>query len=121
MAVGHCGDSLYRGFIHWRCVSRQSIAVGSLVTYSRAYARGFSAAKRRRTIAYCPYEGHSDASLALQLEWMTGHFDAMTCPGSGRQRGTRWAHRKIVRTRWPRSQYARRRVLEELGIAREQT
>lgn len=49
--------------------------------------------------------------MALQIEWMAGHFDAMT--------GHRLvkSHRKNLRprrpqarVRWPRSEYARKRL-----------
>lgn len=86
---------------------------------SLAYARGFGAAKRDITIAYCPYEGHTVGSLALQREWMAGHFDALQ-PQPAQRKSHHLTRRHTIRKRWPRSQYARRRVFEELGITRVQ-
>lgn len=78
---------------------------------SAAYLRGFDAGRRGRDIGACQYEGHNDASLALQRLWMAGHFDAVT--GAMRPRRLRPAHithRKAVRVRWPKSSYARHRL-----------
>lgn len=78
---------------------------------SAAYLCGFDAGRRGRDIGACQYEGHNDASLALQRLWMAGHFDAVT--GAMRPRRLRPAHithRKAVRVRWPKSSYARHRL-----------
>ena len=84
---------------------------------SFAYTRGYAAALRCRSInrlPVCPYEGHTDQSMAMQREFMDGVFDALTKPR--RQRGTLRAHRKSVRKHWPRSTYARARVMEALQV-----
>lgn len=78
---------------------------------SVAYLSGFDSGRSGRNIGSCPYEGHNDASLEMQRLWMAGNFDAVT--GAWRTRRIRPRHitkRKSVRVRWPRSQYARRRL-----------
>lgn len=69
-----------------------------------AYQCGYRAGLHDKTVGDCPYEGHCDASLALQLQWMDGRFDAMT----GFKRPI--TRRKSIRVRWPKSLYARRRL-----------
>lgn len=81
---------------------------------SLAYQRGYSAGLRHKAIGDCPYEGHNDGSLALQLKWTDGHFDAVTGVRVRRQRYV--TRRKAVRVRWPRSRYARRRLELLLGV-----
>lgn len=84
---------------------------------THAYRRGHTAAMRCRSLGRfpsCPYEGHSDQSFAMQLEFMSGVFDALTRHEPPHRRGTVRAHRKVVRKRWPRSQYARERLIQAL-------
>jgi len=79
-----------------------------------AYMRGHRGGMRRIKPGSCPYEGHTDASMALQMEWMRGYFDGLTAPVRVRKRGPRVTYRKSVRRGWPKSEYARKRVQELL-------
>lgn len=83
---------------------------------SPSYRRGYLAGLRGQGIDACPYEGHCTASMTLQRRWMDGRFDAIT---RRRKRRKRYAvRRKSVRTKWPRSNYARSRLVEILREAR---
>lgn len=79
---------------------------------SLAYQRGFTAGLRARFgkkyARPCPYEGHDDGSLALQRQWMDGHFDAVT--GRRSLRKNLRPRRPYARVRWPKGSYARRRL-----------
>lgn len=85
------------------------MAAGDLLL-SLAYQRGYSAGLRGRGAGQCPYEGHNDGSLALQLQWMDGHFDAVTGVRIVAHKRPYRTRRKSVRVRWPRSRYARLRL-----------
>lgn len=79
------------------------------------YRRGYTAALRCRSIGrfpHCPYEGHDDISFAMQQDFMTGVFDALTLPRRRRKRRV-WP-RRAIRKRWPRNEYVRRRLLDAL-------
>jgi len=81
---------------------------------ARAYQLGYAAGLLRKYARQCPYEGHNDASMELQLRWADGWFDART-----RLRSKNLKHQNLKRknlkprrsrTRWPRSDYVRRRL-----------
>lgn len=78
------------------------------MSHSIAYQRGYRAALRDLTIASCPYEGHCDASLHLQGEWLDGHFDALTMPRIVHKRRYLTRRRNIRKPL--RSVYARHRL-----------
>ena len=75
-----------------------------------AYQRGYRAAKTGKPRSACPFEGHSNASLSLQLQWQDGWFDATTGKRLVHRRAKHLTRRKTCGRRWPRSEYARRRV-----------
>jgi len=77
---------------------------------TRVYAMGYQAGRCRWPVGSCPYEGATDASMALQQQWMDGYFDGLTKHVPKRRKGPRVTYRKTVRVRWPRSEYARERV-----------
>ena len=81
---------------------------------SPSYAAGLAAGRRRMAAGECPYEGHNDASMELQRRWMRGWFDGMT---ERRRRKRKVTRRKTVGRSLPRSDYARRRVVELLMFA----
>ena len=83
---------------------------------TRAYELGYAAGLRNRDIGHCPYEGHCEGSLYLQLQWMTGRFDAITKPRVVRRKNLK-PRRPYARVRWPRSEYARQRLRELLHVA----
>jgi hypothetical protein len=72
----------------------------------------------KKYIRACPFEGHDDASMSLQLAWMAGWFDAFTRRHSKNLKRKNLRPRRIARTRWPRSEYARRRLELSLRGAR---
>lgn len=78
-----------------------------------AYQRGYAAGKQGARADAVPYAGHNDGSLALQLQWMTGWFDAITGHRLPRRRRNLRPRKHHARVRWPKSLYVRRR-LEEL-------
>lgn len=82
---------------------------------THAYLHGHRAGQRGKPPC-APYEGHTDASMSLQQEWLRGWFDGTTgvVVRQARKRGP--SHRRTVRKRWPRSEYARMRVREYLGV-----
>lgn len=77
---------------------------------SSAYLRGYAAALRGKGVTECPFEGHTDASMTLQLRWMDGHFDASTGRGLHTKRKNLKPRRPYARVRWPKSAYVRRRL-----------
>jgi ribosome modulation factor len=80
-----------------------------------AYQHGYAAGRLRKSRGECPYEGHCDASMTLQLQWMAGHFDAVTGKRLVTHRRSHLTRRKTVRIRWPRRDYSRKRLAEILG------
>lgn len=88
---------------------------------TRAYQLGYTAGLRERQgkkyIRECPFEGHNDASMVLQLAWMDGWFDAFTRRRSKNlKRKNLRPRRPYARVRWPRSEYARRRLESLLEV-----
>lgn len=82
---------------------------------TRAYQLGYTAGLRERQgkkyIRECPFEGHCDSSFSLQLQWMDGWFDAFTRRRSKNLKRANLRPRKTTaRVRWPRNEYARRRL-----------
>ena len=82
-----------------------------------AYQRGFRAGRQGKERFDCPYEGDNDGSFALQLQWMDGHFDAVTGKHKPKVRVRNLRPRKTSRIRWPRSVYARTKVKTYLGMS----
>ncbi len=82
------------------------------------YHRGFSAATRGWAASYCPFEGDTDASASLRKRWLAGHAAALAVETPKPRAVVRrfLTKRRIVRKRWPRSNYARRRVQALLGV-----
>lgn len=81
---------------------------------SLAYAKGYRAGRRKLPFGVCPYEGHTDASMALQLRWRDGYFDGLTAKRAYRRTGRSRTYRKAIRRRWPKNNYIRRRLTEAL-------
>jgi len=82
-----------------------------------AYSCGYRAGRLNKRAGDCPYAGHNDASLSLQVKWMTGYFDGLT---RKRERPKATRHRvnvgrRLARKRWPKSDYARRLVIDALN------
>ena len=75
-----------------------------------AYHRGYLAA--RRGIDDCPYEGHTDASMYLQMRWRAGHFDGLTAPRKYVRSDRKVTRRRDSVARHVRSPYAIKRILE---------
>lgn len=83
-----------------------------------AYQRGYAEGLKRKSPGACPYRGNNDGSMALQIEWMAGHFDAITGRRLPRKRKNLRPRRPHARVRWPKSLYARRRLESLIGEAR---
>lgn len=94
-----------------------------------AYDRGFVAGRRGYGVERCPYEGSSDGSLSLMVEWLNGNFDGLTAPADFKPPQVRrlksadghiimTRRRACNRKRWPRSEYAARRLREILAETR---
>lgn len=88
------------------------------LAYQLGYRAGLRDRQGKKYVRACIYEGHNSASMELQLQWMDGWFDAFTRRRSkGLKRKNLKPRRPYARVRWPRSEYARRR-LESLLEAR---
>ena len=76
-----------------------------------AYQRGHKAGLNGDPPESCPYLGLCCGSRVLRMRWMQGlfegYFGAPVIPRSV-------TYRKTIRRHWPRSEYARRRVMELL-------
>ena len=83
-----------------------------------AYHRGFSAATRRWPAACCPFEGDTEASASLRARWLEGFAAGLAVTDPKPRPVTRLflTKRRSVRTRWPRSTYARKRLQQLLGV-----
>jgi hypothetical protein len=88
------------------------------LAYQLGYTAGLRDRQGKKYVRACCYEGHNDASLKLQLEWMDGWFDAFTRRRSKNlKRKNLKPRRPHARVRWPRSEYARRRLESLLEVA----
>jgi len=82
-----------------------------------AYQRGHKAGVRGDPPELCPYAGGCAGSRMLRRRWLEGHFDGsfnVKRRYDGRKIGK--TYRKL-RKRLPRSEYARRRVVELLTVS----